>query len=261
MTPTRFHGPAVTVGGAAVAGRTDGPKPAKASVASNRIPSTSACGTRTTPARAASTSRSSRNAVPARFEQQRVLGHLGDRHRSRLVERMAFGHDEHELLVEQRLRVDVGRGERQVDDRQVEAAVEQLGEERGGGGVDHDHLDARVGGGDRREEQRHEPATGGADHAQAHVAGDVVRGRGDVGRPARRARTGCAGPGRPRARRPRSAGRCCGRPGWPRARARGGRCGWTRSTAPCAAPGRGREAAVVGHGGQGGQLAEVHRSS
>ena len=173
-----------------------------------------------------------------RLEQQRVLGQLGDRHRSVPVERVAVGHDEHEVLVEQRLGVDVGVVERQVDDGQVEAAVDELGEERGGGGVDHH--DAGCGGGRR-------PSPGGA---AARASGRWCRSRrGARGRrcgpsaeatsDAERVELGLDAPG-PGDHELALLGQLAVAAvdqGRRRAPARAGRCGWRRSTARCAAPG------------------------
>ena len=64
-SPTRFHGPAVTVGGAAVAGRTAGRSPRRPASPAAACRRPRPAGRGSTPARAASRSRSSRNAVPA----------------------------------------------------------------------------------------------------------------------------------------------------------------------------------------------------
>ena len=52
--------------------------------------------------------------------------------------------DHDEGLLEEHLGLDVGVVHRQGDDGEVEAAVVELGEQRGGGGVDDDDVDPGV---------------------------------------------------------------------------------------------------------------------
>ena len=55
------------------------------------------------------------------------------------------------------------------------------GHDRGGAALADDRVHPRVAGGDGAEQLRHQPAGGGADHADAGVARHVVVERGDVG--------------------------------------------------------------------------------
>ena len=87
------------------------------------------------------------------------------------------------------------------------------------------------------EQQRDEPASGRADHADPDLTGDVADRGGDVGRERLELGLDAPGPGDDQLAGVGEHARTCGRRGSCPARARGGRRGWTRSTAPCAGPG------------------------
>ena len=119
----------------------------------------------------------------------------------------------------------------------------------------------RVGGGHRREQQRHEPAAGGADHAEADVAGDVVRRRGHVGDQRVELGLDAPGPGDDELAGLGEPAVAAVDQGDAQLALEAGDVGRHVRLDGVQGPGRGREAAVVGHGGQGGELAEVHRST
>ena len=187
-----------------------------------------------------------------------MLAELRERHAIVLRQRMVGGRDEHEVLVEERLGVEVGIVDRQVDDREVEAAGLQLQRERRRGRLDHDDAHPGVLDPESVEQAGNQPAGGGADDADAHVAGDLGAEARDVGRMAsssasmRRARATTAVPSSVSRPLPRSTS-------VDPARARAGRRGSRRSTARCAATARPGEGAVVGDGDQSLELSEVHR--
>ena len=102
-------------------------------------------------------------------EQQGVHGHLGQRHRSLPGEGMVERGDDHAVLVEQQLVDEVGIVGGQVDDGQVEPALGELGHQERGGGVDHDEADLRVRSCIGHDEQRDQPAGGGADEPRRRL--------------------------------------------------------------------------------------------
>ena len=90
-------------------------------------------------------------------------------------------HEQQQVLGEQRFDLELGIVDREVDDRRVELAGQHARHDRGGAAFADDRVHARVAGGHGAEQLRHQPAGGGADHADAGVAGDLVVERGDVG--------------------------------------------------------------------------------
>ena len=64
--------------------------------------------------------------------------------RARRGERVAVGRDEDPVLVEEGLGEHLGVGDGEVDDGEVELVREEPGHQRGGRGVDHDHVHLRV---------------------------------------------------------------------------------------------------------------------
>src|SRR5918994_198938 len=81
------------------------------------------------------------------LEQQLVVGELAQLDVFAVGERMAVGHHEDAVLVEERLGGELGIGQRQIDHPQVEALVDHLRHQRRGRGVDDDHAHERVPGG------------------------------------------------------------------------------------------------------------------
>ena len=157
------------------------PKPWKASVAMSRKPSTSARGRSVTP-------RASRLRVELVaegrapwLEQQLVVAQLVQGDLALAGERMIRWDDEQPVLVEERFSRDLAVRDRQVDNGEVEAVGEQLGHERGRGGVDHYDAHLGVALSQLFEHQRHEPAAGRADAAEPDVAGHLVAQGGHVG--------------------------------------------------------------------------------
>ena len=109
------------------------------------------------------------------------------------------------------------------------------------------------------EQRRHEPAPGGADDAEADVAGDLVPQRGDVGGEGVELGLDPAGPGHDHlALLGQAAGRAVDQ-GDAELAFEVGHVGGDVGLDGVQDLGRRREGAGVGHGHEGGQLAEVHR--
>jgi hypothetical protein len=83
--------------------------------------------------------------------------------------------------VEEHLGLELVVGDGQGHDGEVERAGLELGEQRGGGGIDDDDPELRVGFLRGLQQLGGEPSGGGADDADAGRAGDDVAHRGDVG--------------------------------------------------------------------------------
>ena len=94
---------------------------------------------------------------------------------------MCLGHDEHEVLVEEvgHDHLVAAQGER--DDGQVELARAELELELGARPLAHVEVDVGVAFAQHVEELGHQPAAGGADHAEAHRADHLLAQRGHVG--------------------------------------------------------------------------------
>jgi hypothetical protein len=83
---------------------------------------------------------------------------------------MITRHDQHEVLVEEVGSDDLVAGEGEGDDGQVQLAGAELDLELHAGSLRHIEVDVRVTGPQQVEKLRHQPAAGGADHAQAYRA-------------------------------------------------------------------------------------------
>ena len=248
--------------GAAVAGTMAAPNPWNASVAMRRRPSTSALARSSMPAAAASRSSSSRNAVPLGSSSSAWSAEVGEgRHARARASGWSSGAIRMPVLVEERLGGHLRVGHREVHHRQVELVGEEAGDERGGGGVDDDHVHLRVRGGDGLEHERHQPARGGADAAEPHRAGDLVAQRRHVGvervelrlHPPGPAHDGLALLGEEPAGAVEEGH--AELPLEPRQVRRDVRLHRVQG------PGGGGDAAAFGDGDQGGELAEIHRWS
>ena len=95
---------------------------------------------------------------------------------------MAVGNGHHEVLLEEELAAEIGLGERQVCDREVETSGRELQRQRRGAGLEHHHAHVGVLLLGCREEGRHQPSSGGRDDAEAHLATHLVAQGGDVSR-------------------------------------------------------------------------------
>lgn len=167
-------------------------------------------------------------------------------------------HDEHEVLVEQGSGDEVGGGDRQVDDGNVELAVGEQRLETRGRGVDHEHLHLGMALAHHLEKARRQPPGGGADDADAYGATDLAPDGGDVGD--ERVELGADAPG--------AIGYCGALLGQPAGAAVDERraelaleAGNMRGDVRLhgvQGGGRGGEAAVVGHRHQCRQLSQVH---
>jgi hypothetical protein len=167
--------------------------------------------------------------------------------------------EEDALLVEQRLGLGVRALGREVDDGQVEVAAVDPGDERGRGGVDQHDADVGQVGLDRLEQQRAQPAGGRPDHPHPHGAGDLGAQRGDVGRQRLQLGPDAGGPGEDGLA---LLGRLAGGPVDQRGAQlllQPGDVGGDVRLHRVEGAGGGREAAVLGDGEEGVELAEVHR--
>jgi hypothetical protein len=106
---------------------------------------------------------------------------LAQRHLVAIGERVLAVHEEEEVFGEERFDDELGIVDREVDDRRVELAREDSGDDRGRAALADDGMHSGVLGGDGGQELRHEPSGGGADHTDAGIAGHVVVERRDVG--------------------------------------------------------------------------------
>ena len=106
-----------------------------------------------------------------RSRQQKFhVGQSGEGETRFLRPRMITRHDQHEVLVEEVGSDDLVAGQGEGDDGQVQLAGAELDLELHAGALRHIEVDVRVTGPQQVEELRHQPAAGGADHAQAHRA-------------------------------------------------------------------------------------------
>ena len=242
--------------GVAVAGRTAGPKPAEGERGQQRMPSTSACGRRCTPRAGGRLRRGRRGTpVPRGSSSSAVAVEVGQRDLGpRDGQRVVGRGDEDPLLLEEELDARSGSATGRLTTARSSVPVDELGEERGGGGVDDHQVDPGWRAPHGRRAGGHQPAPDGADHPEAHRARRPRR----AGRPRRhraasssawirRARATTASPSSVRRRCPvdqRDA----------RAPARAGRRGWTRWTARCGGPGR-RPRTTRGRRRRGGRRA------
>ena len=110
-----------------------------------------------------------------------MLAELRERHPIALRQRVVGRRDEHEVLLEQRLGGELEIVDGQVDDGEVEVPGLQLERERRRARLDHDGAHAGVLDPQPVEQARHEPAGGGADDAEAHVAAQLGAEARDVG--------------------------------------------------------------------------------
>ncbi len=88
---------------------------------------------------------------------------------------------EDDVLFEQRLGHQVAPRDREGEHGQVEAPRRQLGLEAQGGAVGHHQVEAGVALGELGQQHGHQPAGGGADHADAGVARHRLAQGPDVG--------------------------------------------------------------------------------
>ena len=172
---------------------------------------------------------------------------------------MVVGRDQDAILGEERLGGHLRVGHREVHHGQVELVGEEARDERGGRGVDHDHVHLRVLRRDRLEHEGHQPPRRGADAPEPHRAGDLVAEGGHVG--VERIELRLDPPGAAHHRLPLLGEEPAGAveerhaelPLEPRQVRRDVRLHGVER------PGGSRDAAAFGHGGQGGELAEIHR--
>ena len=94
---------------------------------------------------------------------------------------MILGHHEHEVLVEEVGHDHLVAAQRERDHGQVELARAELELELGAPALGHVEVDVGVALAQDVEELGDQPAAGGADHAQADRAHDLLAQRGDVG--------------------------------------------------------------------------------
>jgi hypothetical protein len=115
-------------------------------------------------------------------QQQLEVGQVVEGERPVAVgQDVALGDDQHEVLLEEEPGDQVLAADREVEDRHVQLAAGQLGLEARGGALDDDEAELRVPLGHRVHQPGDQPPCGGADHAHADGAGDLVLARGDIG--------------------------------------------------------------------------------
>ena len=188
-----------------------------------------------------------------------MLGQLRDGDPAAPGQRVPTGGHHDALLVEQRLGLEVGVVDGEVDHTEVELAAGHLGDERGGGGVDHHqvHLGVRLR--DGGQEERHHPPSRGADDPEADAAGDLVGGRGHVGGEGLELGVHAPGAGHHELAGGGEPARGTVDEAHPELGLEAGDVRRHVGLDGVQRPGGGREAPVVGDGGEGGELAEVHR--
>ena len=180
-TWTTPHRPALN-GGTAVAGTIVAPWPSTASVGEQ--PDAVDLGlapAAATPTDRAARSSTRRSAEPAGGSSSRWRATSPSDSSPASASGWSDGVDQQQVLGEQRLDGELRVVDGEVDDGGVEATAEEAGDERRRAPLGHDRAHAGVAGVERGEEPGEQPAGRGAEHAEAHVAGDLAVDRGHVG--------------------------------------------------------------------------------